>query len=125
MHHLWQKKLQNQLIILKQNGRGYKLKGEVLKTPEVLERLGNEHEDRKEKKMKPNSSKYDIPLTGNKELISEGQCESDESDDNENDDTARIVCNQLWRTYKGKKSEPWLICDICDGYMSKCSPSKT
>ena len=72
--------------------------------------------------MKPSSSKYDIPLIGNKELISEGQCESDESDDNENNDTACIVCNQLWRTYKGKKSEPWLICDICDGYMSKCSP---
>ena len=110
------------MIILKRNGRGYKLKGEVLKTSEVLERLGNEHKDRKEKKMKLSSSKYDIPLIGNKELISEGQCKSDESDDNENDDTARIVCNQLWRTYKGKKSEPWLICDIGDGYMSKCSP---
>ena len=59
--------------------------------------------------MKPNSSKYDIPLTGNKELISEGQCESDESDDNENDDTARIVCNQLWRTYKGTVANLWYM----------------
>ena len=43
--------------------------------------------------MKPSSSKHDTLLTGNKKIIAEDdKCESD---DNENDDTACIVCNQL------------------------------
>ena len=68
--------------------------GEVLTTPEVLEQLDNEHKDREKKKMKPRSSKYDTPLSANKEILSEDKCEKDESDDSENDDTACIVCNQ-------------------------------
>ena len=45
--------------------------------------------------MKPSSSKHDTPVRGNKKIISEDdKCEGDESDDNENDDTTSIVCNQ-------------------------------
>ena len=80
--------------------------GEVLATPEVLERLENEHKDREKTKIKPSTSKYGTLLRGNKKVISEDRCKNDESDDNENDDTACIVCNQLLQTYSGKKSEP-------------------
>ena len=68
--------------------------------------------------MKPSSSKHDTLLRGNKKIIAEDdKCESD---DNENDDTACIVCNQLWQNYKGKKSKLWFM---CDGYVCpKCSP---
>lgn len=32
-----------------------------------------------------------------------------------------IVRSWLWRTYKEKKSELWLICDICDNCVCpKC-----
>ena len=46
-----------------------------------------------------------------------------ESDDDGNDYTACLECKHLWRLYKGKMNEVWLICDMCDGYfIPKCSP---
>ena len=44
-----------------------------------------------------------------------------ESSDDEDDDTSWKQCERYWFTYKGKKSENWLICDLCDQYICpKC-----
>ena len=48
-----------------------------------------------------------------------------ESEDNENDDTACLECKWLWRLHKERRDEVWLISDICDAYVCpKCSPER-
>ena len=84
-------------------------KGEILTTTEVLEQHENEHKDRQKNQVVAN-------MRTNK-IISDDKCEKDKSDDSEIDDTVCIACNQLWPTYKRKKSELWLICDTCDCYV--------
>ena len=48
-----------------------------------------------------------------------GQCEEEdgnqESEDEDLDNTACILCGTLWRIYIRKGT--WLICDICDDYV--------
>ena len=57
-----------------------------------------------------------------------GQCEEEdgnqESEDEDLDNTACILCGTLWRIYIPKGT--WLICDICDDYMCpKCVQKNT
>ena len=48
--------------------------------------------------------------------------EGDESDD----ETECQKCRCMWCSYKGKKSDVWLLCDICDSYTCpKCIPKGT
>lgn len=57
-----------------------------------------------------------------------GQCEEEdgnqESEDEDLDNTACILCGTLWRIYIRKGT--WLICDICDDYVCpKCVQKNT
>lgn len=46
-----------------------------------------------------------------------------ELSDQEENDRKCAVRNRLWRSYKGKKSDEWVICDFCDEYYCpKCIP---
>ena len=92
--------------------------GEILATPEVVERLLDESKSRDAKKKNKNPGK------ANKQLVFQ---EPDESERGESDDETECQkCKRLWCSYKGcsykgKKSDVWLLCDICNSYSCpKC-----
>ena len=90
--------------------------GEVLTCDKVVERLRIEEEVRVAKKSKsrvPEAKSVQVMFnlfnTENKENES-----TSKSSDQEDDDTKCTVCNRLWSSCKGKKSDKWVICDLCN-----------
>ena len=104
--------------------------GEVLTTEQVAKRLRLEAEERKNKKGRRNKPK-EAPeakkkLTFGEEDSASSDNEVEKSGDEDMDNTRCMICNRLWRDYKGSKNELWVICDICDGFCCpKCIPADT
>ena len=99
-------------IAKKQRKRVQANKGDVLTTPEVLERLQEEAMARQVKKQKSSKKCH-------KDLVGIGLLNNNEQEDNEisedEDDTACNICKILWKTYTKKRT--WLTCDICNHYV--------
>ena len=92
--------------------------GEILTSSEVLKCLEIEEEDRQ------NKAKAALTKMLAAKKLAQLTFEPDsESSDDEDDDISCKQCGRYWSIYKGKKSENWLICDLCNQYIClKCVP---
>ena len=101
----------------------------VLTTKVVAQRLQLEAEKRKGKEGKKTQPKRLSAKAKKLTSVWEDSGATDDKEEEESedkDDTSCVICNRLWRNYKGNKNEKWVICDICDNYCCpKCIPADT